>query len=194
MDENCGYLVPLLEKIKACRMQGGCSARQAQPVAHCTDRFAAHRLLLQATYARIFQDASVTVASDTPKGAARACHPAEAPALTTITGDPLHNLLNLQKKVSYFCPDARNLLADHGHAMARPSAESLPLDLVLEPHEVQELPDACHELLLSMGVRSENLIANCVGNLGAPTFLHTGAGFLLRFSTKKTLDVWCCLI
>ena len=107
MDENCGYLVPLLEKIKACRMQGGCSARQAQPVAHCTDRFAAHRLLLQATYARIFQDASVAVASDTPKGAARACHPAEAPALTTITGDPLHNLLNLQKKVSYFCPGAQ---------------------------------------------------------------------------------------
>ena len=186
MDENCGYLVALLEKIKACRMQGGCSARQAQPVAHCTDRFAAHRLLLQATYARIFQDASVAVASDTPKEAARPCHPAEAPALTTITGDPLHNLLNLQKKVSYFCPDARNLLADHGRAMARLSAESLPLDLVLEPHEVQELP----EYGCTLRESHRNLWEIWVPQ----PFSIPALAFFLGSVQKKTLDVWCCLI
>ena len=62
------WLRPLLQLIKECCLESGCSIEESIPAFHATDSFAEHRGKMRTLYDSIWPEACVATQADTPKG------------------------------------------------------------------------------------------------------------------------------
>ena len=115
----------MLDENKKDRLEAGMSLIECAPVAHATDSFGKHRLLLRELYKDKYCELGTKTESLTPKADALAATPRDYPCPTIVTGDPLHDCLGLRRVVSSTSPDAARLVRDHQDIMKRLS--QLPL-------------------------------------------------------------------
>ena len=135
--------------LKQDRLASGLSLAEAAPVAHATDSFRKQRLLLDAFYKNKYHEMGVEAVSQTPKGNAQGARGGGV-SPTIVYGDPLHDQLALQRKVSAASPDASCLIADHKDILQRLSlkprvAEDVP-PVLSEPGLFLELDEVHHPL------------------------------------------------
>ena len=93
-------LSDLLQTLKSSRLMAGLSLEQSCPVAHCTDNYFKHRLLLQKLYAETWSALRIQAVAATPKGHMKgltAAARADCSCPCIIAGDPFHDSINLRK-------------------------------------------------------------------------------------------------
>ena len=97
---------------------------------------------------QVWPDALVQCERPSPKADAASASVQAANALTTITGDPFHNVLNLQKVLPAHSPDSKNFETDYKAALTRLSApektRSMPQADEAKP---KDLDSGAHDLL-----------------------------------------------
>lgn len=122
-------LDPLLREIQQVRLECGFGLLESMPVFHSTDSYKKHARRMRKLYACIWEGLRLTSEGDTPKGPAkrRKLLPAEwVEGFCTITGEPMHCIINLRKLVSPQCNDARNFISDYTEIVNRLSKEDAP--------------------------------------------------------------------
>ena len=109
-------LEPLLELIKEVRMEAGYSALESMPAFPATDFYGKHARAMRRLYSEVWSVLRVVADVNTPKGHAKRRKILNSDMdgeLCTITGDPMHCIINLRKLVSPQCNDARDFISDY---------------------------------------------------------------------------------
>ena len=109
------------------RQQHGLSAENTVPVFHATDSYAKHRKKLMSWYGKEFKTVRLSADHATPKSDAagvKICDESGSPvkSLLTITADPVHEILQLQRVLRTSLMDFRATLAFFRPATANVSA------------------------------------------------------------------------
>ena len=122
-------LRPLLQDLKAARLNAGISLDLSIPVFHSTDSYRKRHILIKKLYSEIWPDLALTATGLAPKGdAVRAeAHPyGGADGFFKVTGEPMHDIINLRRIAQRTMNDYSNLLFDHIDMINRLSAASSP--------------------------------------------------------------------
>ena len=157
-------LCPLLAEIKDVRLERGYSLLDSLPVLHATDTFQRHAPGLRRLYASVWSGLALASEANTPKGHAkrrRILSPENYQTGCTITGEPMHCIINLRKLVSPQCNDARGFIADYSELINRLSTEDAPEpeDPLLDPPSLSEAGRAL--LLKAVEGSKAELLAAC---------------------------------
>ena len=97
---------------------------------------------------QVWPDGLVQCERPSPKADASSASVQAARSLTTITADPFHNGLNLQKVLATHSPDSKSLEADYGTALTRLSAQEKEQKISdVDPARVCNLDKKAHTLL-----------------------------------------------
>lgn len=134
----------VVSRLKEDRLAAGLSLAESAPIAHATDSYRKQRLLLDTFYKNKYHEMGVEAISQTAKGDAQGAKGGGS-SCTIVCGDPLHDQLALQRRVSAASPDASCLIADHKDIMQRLSLK--PLDFKEEWGQPAELAQD-HDTLL----------------------------------------------
>ena len=122
-------LRPLLMELIAARSQAGLALEEALPVFVATDTYHKH----YRKYTELMREMAALLRrqpfGETPRGPASGVgvlphHPSDA--LTTIAGEPFHDVINARKYVSAQANDAVDFIFDHTDLMCRLSAPPRP--------------------------------------------------------------------
>ena len=144
-------LQPYLESGRDTRLAYGFTLAESRPVFHCTDSYNKHRNLWPSVYDTVWlgqtlqlqegQRGNLTVglAADVPQKAA-----------TLVTGDPLHDCINLRRALSHLSYDFADAYHDHEDIMNRLSAPPAPEVFPDAPGEIPQLSQAAREHLHDM--------------------------------------------
>ena len=160
----------LVTALKTDRSEAGLGIQASAPVAHATDSYNKHRLQLQAFYKKKYPELDLAVDAATPKADAAGGRTCCAASPTVICGDPLHDCLALQRRVSATSPDASCLIHDHKDVMARLSQPAKRFSQQFPQPE--PLDATCHDLL-------QKLVELC----------HSSAAQILQEDTDRTRAV-----
>ena len=144
-------LLPLLRDMKAARLSTppkGMAVEHTIPVFHATDSYHKHRHLLKALYNEVWPELAIETTAPTPKGAASGAHThpyGGSSGYCMVTGEPMHDIINLRKAASRTKNDYWDLMFDHIDMINRLSTPEAPAghrfsgagpDLAPEAHEL----------------------------------------------------------
>ena len=123
-------LEPLLRDIQTVRLECGYGMEGSMPVFHATDVFEKHARCMRRLYGKVWSGMRVSAGARTPKGSTgrREVLPTElVEGMCTITGEPMHCIINLRRLVSPQCNDASNFIFDYSEIINRLSMEDGPV-------------------------------------------------------------------
>ena len=110
-------LEPFLRAAKRIRMSHGMSSEESRPTVHATDTYGKHRLLWPPVYDQILLEQEVEAVGRTKKGDVKTIHRRAAPShVTMITGEPMHELINLRRVLPRQGHDFAEIYFDHAAA------------------------------------------------------------------------------
>ena len=110
-------LEPFLRAAKRIRMSHGMSSEESRPTVHATDTYGKHRLLWPPVYDEIWLEQEVEAVGRTKKGDVKTIHRRAAPShVTMITGEPMHELINLRRVLPRQGHDFAEIYFDHAAA------------------------------------------------------------------------------
>lgn len=190
-DEVEAVLKPIVADLVSARMRFGLSAEQAVPVYIATDSYAKHFRKMQKMMQEVCGQLRLQPHASTPRGPAAnvaitPCENHPVDDLTTITGEPFHDVINLRKVVSVKANDAVDLIYDHTDMMSRLSAVEPPPRRKRE--ELPALSQAARELLLTCVTKQ---VATFRAALDSRPDLATEVRqFLSSPDVRAAKDVW----
>ncbi|CAJ1434066.1 unnamed protein product [Effrenium voratum] len=157
-------LEPFLRAAKRIRMSHGMSSEESRPTVHATDTYGKHRLLWPPVYDQIWLEQEVEAVGRTKKGDVKTIHRRAAPShVTMITGEPMHELINLRRVLPRQGHDFAEIYFDHADAVARDA----------------EAAEALRQFLGSSGVAKHPVWKEVFG-----VDVHGNVGFY-NYSSKK---------
>lgn len=111
-------LEPFLRKAKSLRMTHGLSSTDSRPTVHATDTYNKHRLLWPPIYDKVWMEQQVDAQGHTKKGdvcKVQRSGVGESDA-TMVTGEPMHELINLRRVLPSVGHDFADIYFDHAEA------------------------------------------------------------------------------
>lgn len=122
-------LRPLLRRAKRLRMSSGMSSADARPTFHATDTYNKHRFLWPPVYEQIWMEQQVEAVGQSKKADVAKVRRSAVAASdgTMVTGEPMHELINLRRVLPGTGQDFADIYFDHAVAWRRQTAESCML-------------------------------------------------------------------
>ena len=111
-------LEPFLRKAKSLRMTHDLSSTDSRPTVHATDTYNKHRLLWPPIYDKVWMEQQVDAQGHTKKGdvcKVQRSGVGESDA-TMVTGEPMHELINLRRVLPSVGHDFADIYFDHAEA------------------------------------------------------------------------------
>lgn len=149
-EDQARDLEPFLRFAKKVRMEYGVSSSDARPTFHATDTYNKRRFLWPALYNKIRLDQQVIAIGRTNKGDVDKVRRSEAiEDRTVVTGEPMHELINLRRVLPSGGKDFADIYFDHADCINRLSAPlpNFVAKVGLDAHAA--LADQARELLQS---------------------------------------------
>jgi hypothetical protein len=136
-------LRPLLLSLISTRLQAGMTFEEALPTFIATDSYGKHRFKYRDLMRDVSQQLRLQPEGLTPRGSAaqlRILNEDSNPAdqLTTIAGEPYHDVIKVRTIVSPYANDHGTFVPDHSDMLCRLSAAKPPVDPC--PSQVASLP------------------------------------------------------
>ena len=121
---------PLLRDIQTVRLECGHGLEGSMPVFHATDVFEKHARCMRRLYGTVWSGWRISAGACTPQRSTsrrKVLLRELVEGLCTITGEPMHCIINLRKLVSPQCNDATHLIVGYTEIINRPSMEDGPV-------------------------------------------------------------------
>ena len=115
-EDQAKDLEPYLQTAKGIRMAFGMDWAASRPTVHATDTYNKHRNLWPKVYDRVWKAQEIGFDSEAAKGDVRKInrqHGSQVLDTTLVTGEPMHDLINLRRALPNLGQDFADIYFDH---------------------------------------------------------------------------------